>query len=343
MLLTIAASLPLLGSPQSAESETLFVVTTLPYIADVVRQVGGEDVEAVSLVAPGVDPHHVELTPAQLAQLRRSDLFLENGMQLESWSPRVLEASGRAELAQGASAHAFVTNGIAPLEVPSAAAIQAGGHSHAAGNPHAWLDPLNLRIVASNVATALSRVAPDRRDVFQKRSVDFAKRIDAAFFGEELESLLGGRTLDRLHRSGRLIGFLEAREVRGEKLIGKLGGWLGRARSLPVRKVFTYHRTWSYLERAFDLRVVATLEEKPGIPPGPAYLEELSGRARAEGVRLVLAPPFYPTVRIEGFAERIGGAALILPTQPGEAEGTEDLFEMFDQILTALETAGLER
>ncbi|MEM7307352.1 MAG: metal ABC transporter substrate-binding protein [Planctomycetota bacterium] len=343
MLLTLAATLPLLSAPQSDGAETLFVVTSLPYIADVVRQVGGEDVEAVSLVAPGVDPHHVELTPAQLSQLRRSDLFLENGMQLESWAPRVLEASGRAELAQGGSAHAFVTNGIRPLEVPTAAEAQAGGHSHAAGNPHAWLDPLNLKVVANNVADALSAVAPERRSAFQERYVEYAKRVDAAFFGEELEALLGGRTLDRLHRSGRLIDFLEGREVRGEKLSGKLGGWLGRARALPEKKVFTYHRTWSYLEQAFDLEVVATLEEKPGIAPGPAYLEELSGRARSEGVRLVLAPPFYPSVRIEGFAERIGGTALILPTQPGEAEQTDDLFRMFDRILATLETASIQR
>jgi len=343
MLLTLALSLPLLSPSQDGETDKLFVVTSLPYIAEVVRQVGGEEVEAVSLVAPGVDPHHVELSPAQLAQLRRADLFLENGMQLESWAPRVLEASGRADLAQGERGHGFVTNGIAPLEVPAGAQAQAGGHSHSAGNPHVWLDPLNLKIIANNVAADLSRLAPEHRSDFQKRSVAYAKLIDAAFFGKDLEALIGGRTLDRLHRSGRLVEFLESKEVRGEKLIGKLGGWLGRARALGDKKVFTYHRTWSYLEQALGLEVVATLEEKPGIPPGPVYLEKLSGLARSKAVRIVLAPPFYPSVRIQGFAERIGGTALILPSQPGEAEQTEDLFAMFDQILSALEVAGLER
>ena len=86
--------------------------------------------------------------------------------------------------------------------------------------------------------------------------------------------------------------------------------------------------------------MVATLEEKPGIPPGPAYLESLGERARADGVRIVIAPPYYPSVRIRGFAERIGGAAVILPTQPGEAQGTDDVFEMFDTILDELEAAG---
>lgn len=325
------------------ESDTLFVITTLPYIADVVQQVGGERVEAISLVSPGVDPHHVEVTPAQLTQLRGAGLFLENGMQLEAWVPRVLEVSGRADLAQGAFAHAFVTNGISPLEVPSEEELHAGGDVHAAGNPHAWLDPLNLKVVAGNVAQALSKVAPAHSDEFRTRRVAFDKRIDSAFFGEQLEGLLGGRTLDRLHRSGRLFEFLEGREVKGEKLIGKLGGWLGRARELSGRRVMTYHSTWSYMERTFGLEVVATLEEKPGIPPGPAYLNELSELARSKGVQRVLAPPFYPTVRIEGFAERIGGAALILPTQPGEAPGADDVFLMFDTILTALESQPVSR
>lgn len=340
MLLTLSLGALSFAAPQDTAVDPLTVVSSLPYIADVARHVGGDAVRAVSLVQPGVDPHHVELTPAQLTQLRAADLFLENGMQLEAWAPRVLEASGRGDLAQGGGAHAFVTNGISPLDVPSPEELQGGGHVHAAGNPHAWLDPLNLKLVAANVATALSRVAPDRREEFQERRVAFENRVDESFFGEELVELLGGRTLDRLHRSGLLLEFLEKREVRGEKLIGKLDGWLARALALQERKVFSYHSTWSYFERSFGIEVVATLEEKPGIPPGPAYLESLGERARADGVRIVIAPPYYPSVRIRGFAERIGGAAVILPTQPGEAQGTDDVFEMFDTILDELEAAG---
>ncbi len=339
MLLTLTALAGLLTAPQDEQAKTLFVVASLPYIADIARQVGGDKVTAISLVPPGVDPHHVEFTPAQLADLRRADLFLENGMQLEAWAPKVLEASGRGDLAQGSAAHAFVTNGIVPVELPTAAELDSGGHVHAAGNPHAWLHPLNLKIVASNVAGALTRVAPEHRKGFQEGRVRFEKRMDVAFFGKDLHALLGGRTLDQLHRSGRLIDFLERREVKGETLIHRLGGWLGRVRQLGDTKVISYHRTWSYLELAFGLDVVSTLEENPGIPPGPAYLEQLSQLARAEAVRVVIAPPYYPSVRLEGFAERIDGVALTLPTQPGEVDGTTDVIQMFERIITSLEAA----
>ncbi|MEX1025877.1 MAG: metal ABC transporter substrate-binding protein [Planctomycetota bacterium] len=344
MMLALLASC-LLSTAQASvpAAEPLVVVTTMPYIADIARSVGGPHVRATALIAPGVDPHHVELTPKQITELRGADLFLENGMQLEAWAPRVLEASGRRDLAQGAAAHAFVTNGIAALEIPTEADLAGGGHVHAAGNPHAWLDPRNLKTVATNVADALARVRPAERDGFQARKLAFEKRLDQAFYGAELEALVGGRTLERLQRGGRLIAFLESREVDGAALIDRLGGWLGRARALPTKRLISYHRTWSYLEAAFELEIVATLEEKPGIPPGPAYLESLSQLAADQGVRLVIAPPYYPRVNSEGFAERIDGVFQVLPTQPGEAEDTFDVFALFDRILDRLEAAGAAR
>ena len=219
MLLAIATLAPFLHAPQDPGAKPLTVVTSLPYIAAVVRPVGGDDVEAISLVPPGVDPHFVEVTPAQIDGLRGADLFLENGMQLEAWAPRVLEASGRSDLAQGAQAHAFVTTGIVPVEVPTHDELHAGGHVHAAGNPHAWLDPRNLKIGAGNVADALGRIAPDRREAFKARRVQFEERIDTAFFGDELRALLCCRMLDRLLRRVLLIDFLEKRELKGVKLI----------------------------------------------------------------------------------------------------------------------------
>lgn len=337
MILSALASLPLLSMPQEVEAPPLQVVTSLPYIADIARQIGGDEVSASALVPPGIDPHAVELSPGKMRDLRAADVFLENGMQLEAWAPQALEASGRAELLPGAAAHGFVTTGIAPLEVPTAADLAGGGHVHAAGNPHCWLDPLNLKRVATNVADSLSSRRPERREFFQTNRVAFERRIDEAFFGKELVGLLGGRTLDRLHRGGRLDSFLEGRQIRGEDLAPKLGGWLARARALPERRGFSYHQTWSYFAKSFEFEVVGTLEEKPGIAPGPSYLESLTQSAQAESVGLVISPPYYPRVRIEGFAERIGGRACILPTQPGEGSGGEDVFAMFDAIFTALE------
>jgi ABC-type Zn uptake system ZnuABC Zn-binding protein ZnuA len=271
-------------------------------------------------------------------QLGKADLLLENGMQLEAWVPRLVDASGNDRLAPGADRHWFATNGLVALEIPTAEDIAAGGHVHPAGNPHIWLDPLNLKIIARNVESALSTAAPAARERFAARRVEFERRIDEAFFGEELVAILGGRTLDRLHRAGRLQGFLGAKELAGEPLSDRLGGWLARARALPDKRIFTYHSTWSYFARSFGLEVVATLEEKPGIPPGPGHLEELSRIARDKAVRVVVAPPYYPASRIQGFAERIGAQFTLLPTQPGEM-GSADLFDMVDTALGRIEDA----
>jgi len=272
-------------------------------------------------------------------QVGTADLLLENGMQLEAWIPRLVAAAGNEELAPGRSRHRFCTNGLVALEIPTAEDIAAGGHVHPAGNPHIWLDPLNLKVISQNVESALAALQPRLAPTFAERRVQFERRIDEAFFGAKLVELIGGRSLEKLHRGGRLQAFLEKKTLRnGTRLIDLLGGWLARARSMPNRRLFSYHSTWSYFVRSFGFEVVATLEEKPGIPPGPAHIEALKRIADDTNTSVVVAPPYYPRTRIEGFAERIGGQFTLLPTQPGE-EGARDLFDMVDRIFERIENA----
>ena len=340
MLLASAFTLVHLVPASANESpqETIRVAVTLPYLAEIAKAVGGDRVEVMTLVRPGVDPHHIQTTPALALQVAQADLLIENGMQLESWVPQLVAASENLELAQGASRHSFATNGLRALEIPDADEMAAGGHVHPAGNPHIWLDPLNFKGVAENIEQSLIGIAPSKASEWTKNRIEFQRQVDEAFFGSELVAIVGGRTLERLHRAGRLIPFLESKEFRNQKLIELLSGWLARAHRLPRNGIFTYHRTWSYFADTFGINVVATLEEKPGIPPGPAHLEKLSQLALEHNITLVVAPPYYPRTRIEGFAQRVGASLALLPTQPGE-EGTKNLFEMVDLILERLETS----
>ncbi len=325
------------GHALTKRSDTIRVAVTLPYLADVAREIGGEAVEVSTLVRPGIDPHQIQTTPALALQVASADLLIENGMQLEAWIPRLVAAANNESLAPGGDRHLFATNGLRAREIPTPQEIEEGLHVHPAGNPHIWLDPLNLKGIAENVEQGLARVSPERAEEWAERRIQFQARIDKAFFGSELVALVGGRTLEKLHRAGRLISFLEGKEFRDRKLIDLLGGWLARARSIPDREIFAYHSTWTYFAATFGFEVVATLEEKPGIPPGPAHLEKLSKLADERGVQRVVSPPYYPRARIEGFAQRIGAPLSLLPTQPGE-EGSQNLFEMIDVILERLES-----
>ena len=145
-------------------------------------------------------------------------------------------------------------------------------------------------------------------------------------------------TLERLHRAGKLIPFLEKKKLKGTPLVESLGGWLGRTRILKKKKLITYHSTWSYLASCFELEVVATIEEKPGIPPSPAHIAKLVDLAASSGTSIVAAPPYYPRNRIDSLAQRIGGSAVVLPTQPGEAKEATDALSLFDSIIQQMES-----
>lgn len=315
----------------------IVVVTTLPYLADVAKAVGGKHVEVEFLAPPGQDPHFIQPTPARFLTLSKADVLVENGVQLELWSERVIDGARNQKIRPGYPGHTYAATGIKPLQVPRQQS-RAGGDVHVGGNPHVWLDPLNLRIVAKNVETCLTATHPAWGPEFAQNREAFEKKLDEAFFGPKLIQLLGASLLHRLHDTGRLLGFLQEKQLKGEPLSKQAGGWLAQAIALQGTTFISYHQVWIYFETAFGLKVVGTIEEKPGIPPAPAHLEELESVAKATNTRIVGCAPFYPLTRAEQVAQSIGGAAVVLPTQPGE-EGTTDVFSLYDTIFARLEEA----
>jgi zinc/manganese transport system substrate-binding protein len=319
----------------------LKVAATLPYLGELVRRVGGDLVEVIVLAKPGQDPHFIEATPQDIVRVKGVSLLVENGMQLEGWSAAIVEKAKKPELQPGAKGHCYATNGLFPIELPTEDEIAAGGHVHAAGNPHIWLDPINLKIMARNIERALAGILRDDTAALTARRVAFEKEIDELFYGPELVKLFKGRTrrLDDLHRKRMLMKTLATKKVRGKLLADYAGGLLRRALDLGELKLVTYHKTWSYFEAAFGFKVIDTVESKPGVEPSPAHLAQLAKKAKSAGATIVMAPPYYPSRNVEGAAKKIGAVALIMPTQPGEGAGAGDLIAMFDTIFDRLEGA----
>jgi zinc/manganese transport system substrate-binding protein len=336
--LLMAASLAIATLSMPVSAQAPLVVTTLPYLEQLVAIVGGDTVRVEALAPPGEDPHYISPSPAQTALLREAAGFVENGVSLEPWTSRLLEGARNPRLMPGAPGHVYAAEGVRTLDRPSADAVAAGGHVHAGGNPHVWLDPVNLKKVASNIEKLLASLDPSNADEYASRLAALQGEIDERMYGSRLVKILGAELLDDLHQSGRLRGFLAEREFRGEPLTAQAGGWVARALALEEPKVFSYHATWRYFQEVFGVNVMGSVEEKPGIAPSAAHLEQLQKLARAEGIRLIVIAPYYPANRAAGLAEQIGGEVVTLPTQPGEA-GTQrsDLLGIYDAIFDALE------
>jgi len=156
------------------------VVTTTTDLAAIAREVGGDRV-SVSAIAVGFqDPHFVDAKPSFLLQLQRADLFVQVGLELEvGWAPTLVGNARNARILPGAAGFVDASAGVAPLQVPGDA-DRGAGDIHPYGNPHYWLDPVNGKLVAANIAAGLARVDPQGAAEYETRRAEFAARLDAA-------------------------------------------------------------------------------------------------------------------------------------------------------------------
>jgi zinc/manganese transport system substrate-binding protein len=70
------------------------VATLHPIIADLVRQVGGANVEVVEILKPGGDVHHFEPTAKDIAAMRGAKLIMASGKNLESYLDKLRDSVG---------------------------------------------------------------------------------------------------------------------------------------------------------------------------------------------------------------------------------------------------------
>ncbi|OZI41852.1 metal ABC transporter solute-binding protein, Zn/Mn family [Bordetella genomosp. 4] len=126
MMLTLGAAS--VCAPVVAHSaEPLRVVASFSVLGDMVREIGGDDVSVTTLVGPDGDAHSYEPTPAAARQLKAASVLVENGLDFETWLPRLAKA------ADFSGATIVATAGITPRKM---AEQQEGGHGRAGGGAH---------------------------------------------------------------------------------------------------------------------------------------------------------------------------------------------------------------
>ncbi|MBP0437577.1 metal ABC transporter solute-binding protein, Zn/Mn family [Tianweitania sediminis] len=179
----LAITFPL--SPASA-AEPLKVVASFSILGDLASRVGGDAAEITTLVGPNGDAHVYEPSPADAVALKAADVILANGLGLEGFLPRLVQASGtRAALVELATGVALIDtaehehrdsheeahgdkhgheDGHGHEE---AHAADHHDHNHGDHDPHAWQSVENARIYVRNIADAFCRVDADRCDNYR--------------------------------------------------------------------------------------------------------------------------------------------------------------------------------
>jgi len=312
----------------------LKIVTTLPVLADLARQIGGDRVEVVSLGKGPEDPHYVTPTPSLMQAVRHADLFVEVGMSLEMWAVNVLDGAGNRSVRRGTKGHVYASEGVPVRDVPTSF-TRAKGDLHPNGNPHLWVDPVRLGWLARNILKGMERVRPAEASIYKKGYQAFQARLDVATYGAKLVKLLGGKVLNRLAISGKLQDFLK-RKYKGKTLGSRLGGFLAKAAPLRGRKVLFYHQNWTYFSQRFGLNVRGFVEDKPGITPSAAHKQRLMEQIRTEDIKLLGTATWNDDSVPNALARETGIHVVILPAMVGATKDAQDSISMIDALLQRL-------
>jgi zinc/manganese transport system substrate-binding protein len=173
------------------------VVTTIPDLKSLTDAVGGDLVDVESLTKGTQNFHEAEVRPSMMLKLRKADLLVENGLELDAWIDVAVQGSNNPNLIRGGRGRVEVARGIPVLEVPSTRVDRSMGDVHPLGNPHFGLDPGLAPIITQNILDGLVRVAPEHRAAFERNRAAFLARLDQeiARWTKTMEAVRGAKVV----------------------------------------------------------------------------------------------------------------------------------------------------
>jgi ABC-type Zn uptake system ZnuABC Zn-binding protein ZnuA len=172
-------SLALLAGDAGA-ADKLHVVATTTDLKALTEAVGGDLVDVDALARGNQNPHDLEVRPSLMVKVRRADLLVLNGLELDQWAEVVIQGANNPKVIPGAPGRVDASQGILVLEVPTARVDRSMGDVHPVGNPHYTLDPGMARAITANILEGLARVAPASRATFERNRTEFLGRLDEA-------------------------------------------------------------------------------------------------------------------------------------------------------------------
>ncbi|MBL4583360.1 MAG: zinc ABC transporter substrate-binding protein [Pseudomonadales bacterium] len=188
-----------------------------PEWAALTRQLGGTAVKVFSATTNQQDPHHIQARPSLIAKVRRADLLVCTGADLEiGWLPLLLRKSGNGNILAGTPGHFMASDYVELLE-KRAVLDRAMGDIHAAGNPHIHFDPQRIQLIANVLTQRLIKIDPANKTLYRQNGQDFSQQWQQAIKG--------------WHRA--------AKALRGTKIVVGHNNWVYLEQWLGLVKVAT--------------------------------------------------------------------------------------------------------
>ncbi len=270
------------------------VVATVPGLAALAREVGGDKVDVESLSRGTQDPHFVDANPMLAVKLRNADLLVDVGLELEiGWLPPLVNQSRNPDIQPGGKRRLTAASAVRVLDVPTGPVDRSLGDLHPAGNPHFLTDPRRALDVARAIADRLAALDGAGAAAYGKRFSEFQARLQADI-------------------------------ARWDQALAPARG----------KKIFTHHRTFTYFLDWSGIVSAGELEPRPGVPPPPSHLAELVVLARREGVRADVVEDYYDTRSDDVVASHAGIKVVRIPGDVGGEPGIDSYPKFMDTIVT---------
>ena len=297
----VACACSVLASSALAQGR-IQIVTTTTDLRSLVEAVGGDRVEAVSLVPAAMNAEEYQPKPQDLLRLKNARLLVRVGLDYDLWLDRLLAQAkflgGNSDLSRGGVGYVDASFGIPVLEVRGLSVGPGDGHAHGNGNPHYWLDPKNAQIITSTILEALARRDPANGATYEANRLAFLARLET-----------------------------------------KLSEWETKLAPLKAMPLVAYHNSWPYFARRFRLDFVGFLETKPGVPPSPLHLAGILQTMRARAVRIVVREPHEPERDVAFVAGKAGASVVTLAASVGALPQADDFISLLERDVEALRAA----
>lgn len=288
--------LSILTLPLTVEAK-LNVFACEPEWSALAEEIGGSLVKATSATHAMQDPHYVEARPSLISKVRKADLVICSGAQLEiGWLPMLLSKSNNPGVLPGKEGFMEASSVVQRLGIPDSV-DRSQGDMHAQGNPHIQMNPRNIALVAAALGERMAVLDPANAAAYVSGTEDFLLRWEAAIAKWEVR----------------------AAPLKGERVVCHHQSWI-------------YLEDWLQLEEVATLEPVPGIP--PTTAHLSALLKQLG--TDGNGADFIIRSPFQSAKASEWLQEKTGIPAVMLPLTVGGSDGSDDLFGLFDDVLDRL-------
>lgn len=302
IIISLILAVALLGVAIPASAK-LRVVATLSDLGWIATEVGGPDAE-VSVLCPGPqDPHYLPAKPSLTRKLRKADLLVYNGLELEvGWLPTLLKTARNNKIKAGSRGELECAAALVEiLDVPTHGADRSQGDIHPLGNPHYLLDPRNGALVGELMADRMAELDPDHAEGYRTRAA-----------------------------------------ILSAAIAERVPVWEATASAASACPTIVYHQHWEYLLHWLDIETIGSIEHRPGINPSPGHVSEVINLGRSQECVYVVAATWDKLNIAEKAADRMDSPLAVLPGAVEADEEADGYLALFDVICARLGEAASE-